>query len=78
MNLTAYIGGTPVDLSQHTNRDSAIIAMEARDGRTIQLTFSEDGHLYLRGWENRPDRVDNWNTLTFDCILALTNPINSV
>lgn len=74
MKLRAYIGGTPVDLSQHTNPKGVLIEAELPDGRTVQLSVGDCGNVYLRGWGNIPSKVGCMDSLNLSCTLPYKDP----
>jgi hypothetical protein len=63
VKAVTYINGQQktIEVQDHT----AVLEVELSDGRTIQLTFNEDGVVFLRGWGNIPAKLGNGNSMTF-------------
>lgn len=67
IKLRTYRMGKATELAPF--EQSAIIELEAPDGRTVQLCFRENGEIDLRGWGNIPISVGNMDCVGFHCKL---------
>jgi hypothetical protein len=63
MRVAAYKSGKAIPINGVANPGSVILEVSLDDGRTVQLTVSSDGTVWLRGWGNTPAKVGNANSL---------------
>ena len=74
MKARAYVMGRAIDIPNISNPQSIILEVELDDGRTVQLSVSDTGHIWLRGWGNIPAKVGNGTVVTMDCELPHEDP----
>jgi hypothetical protein len=80
MRVAAYKSGKAIPINGVANPGSVILEVSLDDGRTVQLTVSSDGTVWLRGWGNTPAKVGNANSLNIlaEIQKARANPLRSM
>jgi hypothetical protein len=73
MIIRTYRSGSPSE-QHYDDNQSGLVEIVLKDGRTLQVSLSMNGDVFIRGWGNIPATLGNWNKLELTTNLQFEKP----